>query len=66
MSNMKKNSLGTLIISSAIIWAAVIIGCAFILKGTPYKDKVTLVILGGMAFHLIAVYLPLNKRLNKQ
>jgi hypothetical protein len=66
MNNMKKNPIGALLISSAIIWAAVIIGCAFVLKGTSYKDKVTLILIGGMAAHLIVVYFPLGKRLNKQ
>jgi hypothetical protein len=63
---MKKNSMGILLISSAIIWAAVIIGCAFVLRGTPYKESITLILIGGMAGHLIAVYFPLCKRLNKQ
>lgn len=35
-----KNKLGYFIIGSAIIWAAVILGCAFTLKGMPEKDSV--------------------------
>lgn len=48
---MKKSKMGYLIIASAIVWGAVIIGCAFVLKGTPYKEDVNRILYGGVIFH---------------
>ena len=58
---MKKSKVGYLIIASAIIWSAVIIGCSLVLKGTPYKDQVNRIIYGGTIFHLLFIWAPLGK-----
>ena len=50
---MKKTKIGYIIIVSAIVWGAVIIGSAIILKGTPYKEDISRLIYGGTIFHLI-------------
>jgi hypothetical protein len=57
---MKKGKIGYFIIVSAIAWAAVIIGCALVLKGTPYKQDITNILIGGAAFHLLFIWGPLG------
>jgi hypothetical protein len=42
-------NLGAAIIANAIIWAAVILGTAFKLKGTGLASDVTPIIVGGAA-----------------
>jgi hypothetical protein len=64
--SMEKGKIGYLIISSAVVWGAVIIGCAMVLKGTPYKDNVSLVVLGGAVFHLLFIWAPLGKQFRKK
>ncbi|MBN2016850.1 MAG: hypothetical protein JW794_01750 [Candidatus Cloacimonetes bacterium] len=65
---MKKNNLlsvGALIIGSAIIWGAVIIGAAPILRGTPYKDSITKLLLGGVITHFILIWGPMAAAMKK-
>lgn len=62
---MKKKKIGYLIIASAIIWGAVMIGSAVILKGTPYKESINRLILGGTVFHLLFIWAPLEKLFKK-
>jgi len=62
---VKKKKIGYLIIASAIIWGAVIIGCAFVLKGTPYKEDVNRILYGGVIFHLLFIWNPLEKYFKK-
>ena len=65
---MKKNnalSVGALIIGSAIIWGAVIIGAAILLKGTPYKESITKLLLGGAIMHLILIWGPMGAVMKK-
>ncbi len=57
---MKKSKVGYLIIASAIIWGAVMIGTALILKGSPYKEEVTRIILYGVIFHFLFIWAPLG------
>ena len=57
---MKKSKIGYLIIGSAIIWGAVIIGSAVILKGTPYKEQMIRLIWGGTMFHFLFIWAPLG------
>ncbi len=45
---MKKRSIGSIIIASAIIWGAVLIGCSFSLKGTDLIDETELLFFRGM------------------
>ncbi|NNG27839.1 MAG: hypothetical protein HKM87_09960 [Ignavibacteriaceae bacterium] len=62
---MKKNNIGYFIIASAIIWGAVIIGCAIILKGTPYKDDVAYILYSGTIIHLIFIWGTLATQIKK-
>ncbi len=59
---MKKKTSGYLIIASAIIWGAVIIGSAFVLKDTPYKDNVSYIIIGGAISHVLFIWPFLGKK----
>ena len=63
--NMKKNSIGYLIIASAIIWGAVIIGCALILKETTYKEPINRIVFGGTFAHLLFIWGPLANQFRK-
>lgn len=63
---MKKGKMGYLIISSAIVWGAVIIGCAMVLKGTPYKDDVIRILAGGTVFHMLFIWAPLENLFRKK
>ena len=62
---MKKIKIRHLTIASAIIWAAVILGCAIVLKGTPYKDDIFYILLTGAVFHLLFIWIPLGKQFRK-
>ncbi len=53
---MKKSKIGYFIIASAIVWGAVIIGCSLKLKGTPYYDEISPILIGGASFHLIFIW----------
>jgi len=59
---MKKNNIGYLIIASAIIWGAVIVGCALVLRGTPDSEPVRNILIGGVIAHLLFIWAPLGKR----
>ena len=50
------------IIASAIIWGAVIIACAFSLKGTPYAGLILYILGMGAIAHLLFVWAPLKKK----
>ena len=58
---MKKGKIGYLIITSVIVWSAVIIVCSFVLNGTPFEDDVHHILIGGIAFHLFFICGPLLK-----
>ncbi len=57
---MEKKKIGCLIIGSAIIWGAVMIGTALVLKGTPYKETITRIIWGGTMFHFLFIWAPIG------
>ncbi|MFC1501870.1 hypothetical protein ACFL6A_00490 [bacterium] len=65
---MKKSKIGYFIIASAIVWGAVILGCALKLKGTPYYDEISPILTGGTIFHLLFIWGPLGilSRKNKE
>ena len=48
--NIKKG--GALLIASALIWGAVIIGSAMVLRGTPYRDSVNRILVVGVIVHI--------------
>jgi hypothetical protein len=58
---MKKSQIGYFIIASAVVWGAVLIACASVLSGTPYKQEVINIIIGGATFHLLFIWAPLGK-----
>lgn len=49
---MEKKNAAALLIGSTMIWAAVIVGCALVLKGTEYKDAVNKVTFIGVIVHI--------------
>lgn len=63
----KKNSnAGVIIILSAVIWGAVMIGTSIVLKGTPFKDDVARIIQGATAFHLLFIWAPIGIMYKKE
>lgn len=56
---MKKKSIGGFIIASAVVWGAVIFGCALKLKGTSMYEEISLILYGGVIFHLLFIWGPL-------
>ncbi len=59
---MKKDEekVGDRIIASSVVWSAVMIGCAFVLKGTPYDWDVFYILMAGSFFHLLFICGPLS------
>lgn len=57
--NKKKRSLGALIIASAIIWGAVIIGCSVVLDGTECYGKIQNILIAGVITHLLFIWGPI-------
>ena len=57
---MKKISriLGMLIIGSAIIWAAIIVGCSSALSGTECYDNIKYILSGGVIAHILLIWGP--------
>ena len=55
----KKKSIGLFIIISALIWGAVIVASAYVLKGTECYDKVQNVLIGGVFAHMFFIWGPL-------
>jgi hypothetical protein len=61
----KQMSVGAIILASAIIWGAVIVGCAFALKGTECYQNIQLILFGGIATHLILIWTPMGLLVKK-
>ena len=55
----KLKTIGALIIASAIIWGAVILGSSYALKGTECYDKIQNILVGGVVSHMILIWGPL-------
>ena len=51
---------GVTIIASAIIWGAVMIASASVLRGTEYKAEIARIIQGGSAAHLLFIWAPIG------
>lgn len=62
---MKKGVLGFFIIGSAVVWGGVLIGCAIVLKGTPYKEAISNIVAGGAIFHLLFIWGPIGFKIKK-
>jgi len=60
--SMKKKTqkIGYVIITSAIIWGAIIYGCAHALKGTGCYSDMQNILFGGVFAHLILVWIPMG------
>ena len=56
---MKKKSIGAFIIASAVVWGMVIFGCALKLKGTSMYEEISLILYGGVIFHILFIWGPL-------
>ncbi len=64
MKENKKTALTYYIIGSALIWAATILGSAYILKGT--FNQISILITSAATIHLIIIGGPLSARFKKQ
>ncbi len=62
---MKGKSVGYFIIASAIIWGAVIIGAAIIMRDSPVKHSMNMLLSGGAASHLLFIWGPLGAMFKK-
>jgi roadblock/LC7 domain-containing protein len=62
----KAKTIAVFIIASAIIWAAVIIGCAAALSGTGCYDKIRMVLSGGVLAHILLIWGPVVLLLKKK
>lgn len=63
---MKKSTFGILIIGSALIWGAVIVGCSLALKGTGCYDKIQNILAAGVITHIILIWGPFIAIMNKR
>ena len=63
---MKKSKVGYFIIGSAIIWGAVMLACAFILKGTECYPKIQMILFIGVTSHLLFIWGPLPSVIKKE
>lgn len=54
--NKKTKTIGAFILGSAIIWAAVIVGSSYALKGTECYDKIQNILVGGVLSHIILIW----------
>ena len=63
---MKKSEIGYSIIASALVWGVVLIACSSILSGTPYKQDVSNILIGGASFHLLFIWGPLGNKFRKK
>ncbi len=59
-------TIGALIIVSAIIWGAVIVGSASALRGTECYNEIQNILIGGVVSHLILIWGPLGILLKKR
>ena len=62
---MKKNFIGYYILGSAIIWGAVIIFCAILLKDTDCYPQISTMLGSGAGIHLILIWGPLAANIKK-
>ena len=57
--NKELKSIAAFIIGSAIIWAAVIVGCSLELEGTECYSSIQNILAAGVITHLILIWGPL-------
>jgi len=63
---MKKSKIGYFFIASAIIWGAVILGCAFALRGSDGYSKIQMILYIGVVSHLLFIWGPMNKMMKEK
>ena len=63
---MKFKSGGYYILASALIWGAVIIGCALKLKGTECYNEISFILYAGVVCHLLFIWPFIGTRLRKK
>jgi NADH:ubiquinone oxidoreductase subunit 6 (subunit J) len=56
----KNGKASVIIILSAIIWGAVLIGTSIVLKDTPFKDEIRNIISGASTAHLLFIWAPIG------
>ena len=62
----KKNSVYAIsILTSAIIWGLVIVGCSLSLKATGCYERISAILFGGAVSHIIVVFPLLINRLKE-
>ncbi len=64
--NKDFKTIGVLLVASAIIWGAVIVGCSYALRGTECYDNIQNILVGGVVTHLILVWAPLALAFKKR
>lgn len=57
--NKELKSIRAFTIASAIIWAAIIMGCSLTLKETGCYDEIQYILAGGVITHLLFIWGPL-------
>ena len=55
----KQKAIASLIIASAVIWAAVLIGCSTALQGTECYGSIKNILVGGILSHIIIIWSPM-------
>lgn len=63
---MKKNTIGAIIIASAIIWGLVMIACSLKLRETDCYNQISLILFGGVFSHLLFIWGPLGVMFGKK
>jgi len=63
---MKNNKAASFIIISAVVWGAVFVASSIVLKGTPHKEQMLNILLGGIAIHMFLIWIPLGNQLRKK
>lgn len=61
----KALSAGYLILASAIVWGAVIVGCSLKLRGTECYQEISNILIGGVLMHLILIWGPMGVMIGK-
>jgi hypothetical protein len=56
----KKRKIGIFAIGSAIIWAAMILGCSLALTDTECYNEIQNILIGGFIAHLFLIWGPLT------
>lgn len=63
---MKNFTIGYLMLASAIIWGAVIVGCSLKLKGTSCYDEIKTILYGGVIIHQFLFWIASVRLLKKK